>query len=81
MDDLLPQILSFPPHPPPQIPLSDRQFDSAIRDQIDAVKKIKAAKFLEKTLGGANLLDVRLGSYDNLRGLISNHDYRLSTRP
>tara|TARA_R110002060_G_scaffold66675_1_gene75450 strand:+ start:336 stop:512 length:177 start_codon:yes stop_codon:yes gene_type:complete len=58
MDDLLSKILSFPPHPPPHVPLSDQQYDDGIKDQIEIVKKISGQKMLQQTSGGENMLEV-----------------------
>jgi hypothetical protein len=58
MDNLLPNLLSFPPHPPPPNPMSDHAYDSGIRDQIDYVKKLSDSKLLQQTSGGENVLDV-----------------------
>ena len=58
MDNLLPDLLSFPLHPPPQHPLSDHAYDEAIRAQILFVKKQSEGKLLQQTSGGENILDV-----------------------
>ncbi|KAI9048734.1 hypothetical protein LZ554_007565 [Drepanopeziza brunnea f. sp. 'monogermtubi'] len=58
MDVLHPRMLSFPPDPLSQSPLSDQEYDAAIREQIEVLKKLDEAKFFEKTTGGDNLLDV-----------------------
>ncbi|KAK2625304.1 hypothetical protein QTJ16_005673 [Diplocarpon rosae] len=58
MDDLLPKILSFPPHPPPAVPLSDLQYDEGISNQIEILKKISDSKFMQQTSGGEHILDV-----------------------
>lgn len=58
MDDLLPKLLAFPPHPPPQTPLSDFQYDEGIRNQISTVGKIPEKNLLPQTSGGENALDV-----------------------
>ncbi|KAL2073687.1 hypothetical protein VTL71DRAFT_11013 [Oculimacula yallundae] len=58
MDDLLSKLHSFPPSPPPRVPLSDQQYDEGIRGQIEAVKKISEAKLLQPTPGGENMLEV-----------------------
>ncbi|KAH6722451.1 hypothetical protein DL95DRAFT_440586 [Leptodontidium sp. 2 PMI_412] len=58
MDDLLSKLLSFPPHPPPHIPLSDQQYDEGIKDQIEVMKKISETKLLQHTSGGENMLEV-----------------------
>jgi hypothetical protein len=58
MDDLLPKLLAFPPHPPPLKPISDHQYDEGIREQIDMCKKISESKFLQQTSGGEQVMDV-----------------------
>lgn len=58
MDNLLPNLLSFPPHPPRPNPMSDQHYDEGIREQIDYVKKISESKLLQQTSGGENVLDV-----------------------
>jgi COP9 signalosome complex subunit 3 len=58
MDELLPTLLSFPPFPPPQVPLSDAQYDHAIRAQISNIKAIPKDKFLQQTAGGEDILEV-----------------------
>jgi len=58
MDDLLPKLLSFPPHPPPKVPLSDASYDEGIKAQIATVGKISEGKLLQQTSGGENALDV-----------------------
>jgi len=58
MDNLLPNLLSFPPHPPPPNPMSDHAYDQGIREQIDFVKKLTDKKLLDHTSGGENVLDV-----------------------
>jgi hypothetical protein len=42
MDELLPKLLLFPPHPPPKHPLTDAQYDEGIKAQIDVVAKMPA---------------------------------------
>ncbi|KAH7356587.1 hypothetical protein BKA65DRAFT_495016 [Rhexocercosporidium sp. MPI-PUGE-AT-0058] len=58
MDDLLSKLLSFPPHPPPHVPLSDQQYDDGIKEQIEVMKKIGETKLLQHTSGGENMLEV-----------------------
>jgi COP9 signalosome complex subunit 3 len=60
MDDVLPKLLTFPPHPPPQPPLSDSSYDEGIKAQISAVRKIAEKSFLQQTSGGEGPLDVCL---------------------
>jgi len=58
MDDLLPKFLSFPPHPPPQAPLSDHIYDEGIKALISYMKAVPDTKLLQQTSGGENTLDV-----------------------
>jgi COP9 signalosome complex subunit 3 len=58
MDELLPRLLAFPPHPPPPKQLSDSQYDEAIRNQITTIGKIADKNLLLQTSGGENALDV-----------------------
>ena len=58
MDDLLQTLLSFPPHPPGPTPMSDRDYDRAVKEQIEAVKKVSDSKLLQLTSGGEHVLDV-----------------------
>jgi len=61
MDELLPKLLSFPPHPPPPKPISDHQYDERIKEQIDTCKRISDTKLLQQTSGGEQVLDVSSG--------------------
>lgn len=58
MDNLLPRILSFPPHPAPLVPLSDSQYDAGITSQIETLKKTSGRIFLQSTANGESPLDV-----------------------
>lgn len=58
MDDLLPKLLSFPPHPPPQTPLSDHAYDEGIKAQVTTLKNISEGKLLAQTSSGESVLDV-----------------------
>ncbi|RKF56951.1 COP9 signalosome complex subunit 3 [Golovinomyces cichoracearum] len=57
MDGVLSKLLSFPPHPPPPIPLSDSQYDEGIKEQIEVIKKLSNPILLQKTAGGEDTLD------------------------
>lgn len=63
MDNILPSILSFPPHPAPLVPLSDSQYDAGIKSQIETLKKIPEKILLQSTTGGESPLDVSSGVY------------------
>jgi COP9 signalosome complex subunit 3 len=58
MDELLPHLLAFPPHPAPQTLLSDSSYDEGIKAQISAVRKIPDKNLLEETSGGESPLNV-----------------------
>jgi COP9 signalosome complex subunit 3 len=58
MEDLLATLLSFPAHPPPPQPLSDKQYDESIRLQVDNIRKISHKRLLESTTDGESILDV-----------------------
>ncbi|KAL3424639.1 COP9 signalosome complex subunit 3 [Phlyctema vagabunda] len=58
MDELLPQMLAFPPHPPPLKPLSDDKYDEAIRSQVTLLSKCSEKDLLGKTSGGEDTLEV-----------------------
>ena len=58
MDDLLPKLLSFPPHPPPAQKLSDVDYDKNIRDLIEILNKVPANRLTGGVKGGGDLLDV-----------------------
>ena len=60
MDELLPQLLAFPPHPPPPQPLSDITYDKQIRALVQLLNQTSASKLVGGVSGGGNLLDVRL---------------------
>ena len=58
MDSLLPQLLAFPPHPPPAKPLSDAEYDKQIKALIQILSAIPASKLISGVPGGSDLLDV-----------------------
>lgn len=58
MDDLLPKLLVFPPHPPPAIPLSDAQYEDGIKSQINYVSRLSDKQLMAQTSGGEGPLDV-----------------------
>ena len=59
MDDLLPKLLSFPPHPPPPQKIADSTYNKNIRDLIELLNKVSASKLTGGVKGGDDLLDVR----------------------
>lgn len=58
MDDILPKLLTFPIHPPPKTPITDQQYDNAIRSQIAVLEKLLPKQLLQSTPGGESILDV-----------------------
>lgn len=60
MDDLLPKLLSFPPHPLPKTPLSNKQYDEGMAAQIDVLQKTSTKHLSQRTSGGESPLEVRL---------------------
>ena len=58
MDSILPQLLSFPPHPPPAVPLSDKEYDKQIRSVVQLLNETSAKKLTGGVSGGGDLLDV-----------------------
>ena len=58
MDSLLPQLLAFPPHPPPPKPLTDAEYDKQIKSLIQVLGTVPASKLVSGVPGGGDLLDV-----------------------
>ena len=58
MDDLLPLLLSFPPHPPPAQPLSDNEYDGQIRGLLQVLNQTPGSRLTGKVTAGSDLLDV-----------------------
>ena len=58
MDDILPQLLHFPPHPPPQSPHSDAHYDESIRHHIQIVSSLPEKSLLQPMAGEESALDV-----------------------
>ncbi|KAL8934669.1 MAG: hypothetical protein Q9216_005789 [Gyalolechia sp. 2 TL-2023] len=69
MESLLPQLLSFPPHPPPQIPLSDAIYDKEIRILRKALNDTPASAFTGGVPNGGDLLDILDPSINTLPSL------------
>ena len=59
MDSLLPQLLGFPPHPPPADPLPDAEYDKQIKAIVHTLGSVSASKLTGGVRGGGDLLDVR----------------------
>ncbi len=58
MESLLPQLLAFPQHPPPLIPLTDTEYDKQIRVIVQNLNTVPASKLTSGVPGGGDLLDV-----------------------
>lgn len=58
MDGILPQLLAFPPHPPPTTPLVDGEYDRQINAVVDLLNKTPASSLVGGVKGGGDLLDV-----------------------
>jgi COP9 signalosome complex subunit 3 len=58
MDDLLPVLLSFPPHPPPIYAISDQQYDENIKSLVENLRKLSVKQLLQPTSSGENILNV-----------------------
>lgn len=58
MDTILPELLAFPPHPPPATPLTDVEYDAQIRSVVKLLNQLPAKKLIGNVAGGSNLLDV-----------------------
>jgi len=59
MDELLPQLLSFPPHPAPAQKLSDSEYDKQVKSIVKLLNGTSASKLVRGAGGGGDLLDVR----------------------
>ncbi|KAI9787569.1 MAG: hypothetical protein M1839_000100 [Geoglossum umbratile] len=66
MNDLLPQFLSFPPHPPPPHPISDFEYDKQIRGLVQLLTKQPPSLFVSGVRGGGDLLDILDPSINSL---------------
>ncbi|KAL8818359.1 MAG: hypothetical protein Q9223_002994 [Gallowayella weberi] len=58
MDPLLPQLLSFPPHPPPPIPLVDAVYDKEIKSLRKLLNDLPASALTAGVANGGDLLDI-----------------------
>ncbi|KAG8532483.1 uncharacterized protein KY384_002360 [Bacidia gigantensis] len=59
MDAHVTLLFSFPPHPPPNPPLTDAEYDKQARNFTHSIQKIPLSK-LTGSVSGGSLLDVRL---------------------
>lgn len=58
MDTLLPQLLAFPPRPPPVTPLTESEYDKQIRCVVQLLNQTPANKLAGGVSGGGDLLTV-----------------------
>lgn len=58
MDEFLPHLIAFPPHPPPDQPLPDSQYEPQIKALLQTLNKIPAKLLTGGVKGGVDLLDV-----------------------
>ncbi|KAL6712835.1 hypothetical protein ACLMJK_009547 [Lecanora helva] len=58
MESLLPQLLAFPPQPPPPTPLSDAEYDKQIKALNALLNTTSPSKLLAGVSGSENLLDI-----------------------
>ncbi|MCJ1389811.1 hypothetical protein MMC18_002668 [Xylographa bjoerkii] len=70
MDDLLPQLLSFPPHPPPLQKLSDYEYHRQIKALAHLLHDTSASKLVKGVAGGGDLLDVRASIFISMQSLL-----------
>lgn len=68
MDNILAQLLSFPPHPPPASPLPDADVDKRLRGVLKLLNETPAKKLTAGLTGGGggDLLDVGAFPYQHL---------------
>lgn len=64
MDGILQQVLSFPPNPPPAVPLSDKDYDKQVRAVVQVLNATSAKKLTGGISTGEDLLDVSGPSTD-----------------
>ncbi|KAL8765421.1 MAG: hypothetical protein Q9209_007489 [Squamulea sp. 1 TL-2023] len=58
MESLLPQLLSFPPHPPPPFPLGDVAYDKEIKSLRKVLNDTPANSLVAAVPHGGSLLDI-----------------------
>lgn len=72
MDELLPQLLSFPPHPPPPKPLSEVAYGTGARDLCTLLSKTPANILTAGVSGGGDLLEVMSPSHSLSPDIVSS---------
>ncbi|KAL8688945.1 MAG: hypothetical protein Q9218_005270 [Villophora microphyllina] len=80
---LLPQLLSFPPHPPPAIPLTDAAYDKDIRSLRKLLSEIPNNLLVGGVHNGGDLLDILDPSINTLPYLfvLLGHIYSSKQKP
>ncbi len=68
MDSLIPQLLAFPPHSPPPIPLNDAEYDKQIKAHVHLLGTVQS-KLTSTVPGGGDLLNVSIGPFKALVSL------------
>ena len=58
MDSILPQLLSFPPHPPAADPLPDAEYDKQIKAIVHTLSTLSGSRLTGGVRGGGDLLEV-----------------------
>lgn len=58
MESILPQLLSFPPHPPPPQPLTEGEYEKQIKSLLRVLNATSASKLRNGVTTGDDLLDV-----------------------
>ena len=60
MESILPQLLAFPPHPPPVVPLTEGEYDKSMKSLVRLLNGISGSKLKSGISTGDDLLDVSL---------------------
>ncbi|KAG9244495.1 hypothetical protein BJ878DRAFT_67584 [Calycina marina] len=58
MEDILPKLLNFPPHPEPPTPVHDDLYEEHIHAHINKISAIPEKALLQQVAGGESALDV-----------------------
>lgn len=72
MESILPQLLAFPPHPPPAVPLADAEYDKQIKGIVQTLNALPASKLTSGVAGGGDLLDVSATSFEAVIAIFTN---------